>query len=132
MSRVGECELPSRNDRYLLYQTLVGVCEARVQGEMVPASSQPALPLGLSFPVRAAGCSPSDALVGRVCAYMDKCVKEAKEHTSWTEPSPAYERSVSEYVRGALTESFLSEAAPFLTAVAVCGTRQTCCQLRVS
>ena len=69
---------PSRNDEYLLYQTLLG-----------------------SFPFPADGAALA-AYADRVDAYMLKAVREAKLHTSWVNPDAAYEKSVSEFVRGLL------------------------------
>ena len=70
---------PTRNDEYLLYQTLVG--------------SLPAGPLG------------DDVLAAyaeRVEAAMLKSAREAKTVTSWISPNPAYEAALSAFVRAAL------------------------------
>ena len=71
---------PSRNDEYLLYQTLVG--------------SLPAVPLddtGLAD------------YRGRVDAAMLKSVREAKANTSWMNPNPAYETALSGFIEALLT-----------------------------
>ena len=54
---------PSRNDEYLLYQTLLGAWP-------LEPLTQPAL----------------DAFAARIHAYMHKAVREAKAHTSWINP----------------------------------------------
>jgi (1->4)-alpha-D-glucan 1-alpha-D-glucosylmutase len=35
----------------------------------------------------------------RALAYMEKATKEAKSHTSWTDPDPAYDEAVGAFVR---------------------------------
>jgi (1->4)-alpha-D-glucan 1-alpha-D-glucosylmutase len=72
---------PSRNDEYLLYQTLVG-----------------------SFPP---DC-PDDELAayrGRIEVYMVKAAREAKTRTSWLNVNEPYEVALTEFVRGLLGRS---------------------------
>jgi (1->4)-alpha-D-glucan 1-alpha-D-glucosylmutase len=40
----------------------------------------------------------------RVLAYLEKASREAKVHTTWTSPDPAYERAVADFVRGVLAD----------------------------
>jgi (1->4)-alpha-D-glucan 1-alpha-D-glucosylmutase len=66
---------PDAHEEYLLYQTLLG-----------------AWPLEpYSMPVYA-------AFIERIQAYMLKALREAKVHTSWVTPHPAYEEAVQQYV----------------------------------
>ncbi len=77
--RVGKHTAPDRNDEYLFYQTLLG--------------SWPFEPLD------------DDAFAGfreRVRAYMSKAAHEAKSHTSWLTPNPAYDQALDAYVSGVL------------------------------
>ncbi|MDC0714088.1 malto-oligosyltrehalose synthase [Stigmatella sp. ncwal1] len=67
---------PSRNDEYLLYQTLVG---AWPMGESVPAKE-------------------FEAFHHRVRDYMAKALKEAKVRTSWTSPDADYDGAVARFV----------------------------------
>jgi (1->4)-alpha-D-glucan 1-alpha-D-glucosylmutase len=71
--------VPSRNDEYLFYQTLVG-----------------AWPFG----------SPADAewkiFSERMERYMLKAIREAKEFTSWANPNPDYEDATTNFVRAVL------------------------------
>nr|WP_093522144.1 malto-oligosyltrehalose synthase [Stigmatella erecta] len=67
---------PSRNDEYLLYQTLVG---AWPMGESVSAQEFEAFHL-------------------RVRDYMAKALKEAKVRTSWTNPDADYDAAVARFV----------------------------------
>jgi (1->4)-alpha-D-glucan 1-alpha-D-glucosylmutase len=57
--------VPSRNDEYLLYQTLVG-----------------------AWPVNRE----------RTSAFMKKAVREAKLHTSWTDPDERYEEGLDRFI----------------------------------
>jgi (1->4)-alpha-D-glucan 1-alpha-D-glucosylmutase len=40
----------------------------------------------------------------RICAYMEKAVKEAKVHTSWTAPNNAYERGLADFIAAVLAD----------------------------
>jgi (1->4)-alpha-D-glucan 1-alpha-D-glucosylmutase len=85
---------PSRNDEYLLYQTLVG-----------------AWPLGPLTRARLADFTT------RIQAYMQKAVHEAKVHTSWINPNTAYDDAVRQFVAQLLDEEtnprFFREFVPF-------------------
>jgi len=73
-SRVDGEEAPSRNDEYLLYQTLVG-----------------SWPFGLD----------ADGLAAyreRIDAFMRKAVREAKQHSSWIAPNGAYEAALTQFI----------------------------------
>jgi len=86
--------LPSRNDEYLLYQTLVG-----------------------AWPPGASGVSAD--FHERIEAYMIKAVREAKRHTSWLSPNFEYETALTEFVRGVLgSRRFLADFLPFQQQVA--------------
>jgi (1->4)-alpha-D-glucan 1-alpha-D-glucosylmutase len=99
---VGERLVPSRNEEYLFYQTLVG-----------------AWPLG---PPDAAG---HPALVERMSAYMLKAVREAKVNTSWINPDEAYEAAVGRFVSAVLDPAegaaFLADLREFLATVGDAG-----------
>jgi (1->4)-alpha-D-glucan 1-alpha-D-glucosylmutase len=70
---------PSRNDEYLLYQTLLG-----------------------AWPLEPLTQNALDAFRGRIQAYMQKAVREAKAHTSWVNPQPAYEAALARFIDGLL------------------------------
>jgi (1->4)-alpha-D-glucan 1-alpha-D-glucosylmutase len=79
---VDDVPAPSRNDEYLLYQTLVG-----------------------TFPER-----PDEAALGyreRIQAYMLKAVREAKVHTSWLSPNADYENALARFVAALLDDAQL-------------------------
>jgi (1->4)-alpha-D-glucan 1-alpha-D-glucosylmutase len=69
---------PSKNDEYLLYQTLVG-----------------------SFPLQHDESS-INAYRERIEAYAVKASREAKDRTSWANPNAAYEDALVQFVRAIL------------------------------
>ncbi len=75
---VDEVLSPTRNDEYLLYQTLVGAW--RHESER----------------------AHWDQFVERIEQYMLKAVREAKEQTSWANMNVDYESAVSNFVRAIL------------------------------
>ncbi len=51
----------------------------------------------------------------RVVAFMDKAVHEAKVHTSWTDPDPAYDTALEGFVRAVLADpDFVADVEGFL------------------
>jgi (1->4)-alpha-D-glucan 1-alpha-D-glucosylmutase len=90
--------MPSRNDEYLLYQTLVGAWE-----------------------------EPADLATfrDRIAAYMEKATREAKVHTSWINPNAAYDAAMRRFVVGILdprrSSRFLADLAAFSARVAFFG-----------
>jgi (1->4)-alpha-D-glucan 1-alpha-D-glucosylmutase len=90
---------PDRNDEYLLYQTLVGAWPARDDDESLEVFTE------------------------RIRAYMQKATKEAKRHTSWVNPEPAYDEAVLQFVTKLLAPGspFLEASRPFREAIARCG-----------
>jgi len=97
---VNDTPAPSRNDEYLLYQTLVGAW---------PAESVNHPQGGKDF-------------TERIEAYMLKAIREAKESTSWINHNIEYEAAVSSFVRALLEPGaqnrFLSDFVPFQHRVA--------------
>jgi (1->4)-alpha-D-glucan 1-alpha-D-glucosylmutase len=93
---------PSKNDEYLLYQTLLG-----------------AWPLG---PLAADGRAE---FVVRIQAYMAKAAKEAKVSTSWINPNEAYDDAVRRFIERILdpvaSVRFLADFAAFREPLAVLG-----------
>jgi (1->4)-alpha-D-glucan 1-alpha-D-glucosylmutase len=74
--------VPTRNDEYLLYQTLVG-----------------------SFPVDMAGAAEMAGYRARVEQYMLKAVREAKVNTSWVNHDEEYESAVGQFVQALLSDA---------------------------
>jgi (1->4)-alpha-D-glucan 1-alpha-D-glucosylmutase len=90
--------IPSPNDEYLLYQTLVGI-----------------------WPV-SGGATPDEPFVARVQAYMLKAVREAKTQTTWTEPNEVYETGLRRFIASVLDAhgngAFLREVDSFASELA--------------
>jgi (1->4)-alpha-D-glucan 1-alpha-D-glucosylmutase len=102
--------MPDRNDEYFFYQTLVGV-----------------------WPLEAMGDEAYQEFCGRIQRYMQKAVHEAKTHTSWINPSLAYDHSVQTFIEGALERSpsnrFLEDFLPFQERIARYGLYNSLSQL---
>jgi (1->4)-alpha-D-glucan 1-alpha-D-glucosylmutase len=78
---VDEMPAPSRNDEYLLYQTLLG-----------------------SFPTGQPRGAELQAYTERIVEYMRKAGREAKSRTSWARVNEAYEQATEAFVRALLEE----------------------------
>ncbi|MBL8471820.1 MAG: malto-oligosyltrehalose synthase [Rhodocyclaceae bacterium] len=90
---------PSRNDEYLLYQTLLG-----------------------TWPQPGPGAAELAVYCERILRYMQKAVREAKQHSSWVNPDPAYETALHDFIVALLTPGrrnrFLADFVPFAEHVA--------------
>ncbi|WP_097653057.1 malto-oligosyltrehalose synthase [Candidatus Chloroploca asiatica] len=102
--------MPSRNDEYLLYQTLVGAWPFVNGGTPDPEVYR------------------GEALEGfreRIVQYMEKATREAKVHTSWVNPNANYDAAVRRFVEGVLdprrSGRFLDSLATFAERVAFFG-----------
>jgi (1->4)-alpha-D-glucan 1-alpha-D-glucosylmutase len=102
---------PTANDRYLLFQTLVGTWPN-------PAPR---------------GAKELTTYRERIAHYMEKAIKEAKQHTSWINPNEQYDEAVRRFVAGALEDvkenEFLESFAPFAQRVARLGRFNSLAQL---
>jgi (1->4)-alpha-D-glucan 1-alpha-D-glucosylmutase len=74
-SRLPEGEAPDVNEEYLLYQTLIGI-----------------------WPFEPLDGEGRGRLLERVQAYMQKALREAKVHSSWVNPNPAWENAVARFI----------------------------------
>ena len=99
---------PDRVDEYRLYQVLLGTW---------PPGEE----------------SASDEYVGRVREYMLKAVREAKVHTSWLTPNPAYEDGLTKFVDGILgpagSGKFVPAFLPFQQRIAALGVTNSLAQV---
>lgn len=94
-------EAPTRNDEYLLYQTLVG-----------------------AWPFHASQQELQTGFCKRITDYMLKAVREAKDSTSWSNPNTEYEEAIANFVDHILksnNEKFLQEFLPLQSRVAQLG-----------
>jgi len=94
----GQCA-PTRNDEYLLYQTLAGM-----------------------WPFESLDDARWKEFTERIEQYMLKAAREAKEHTSWANTNVEYEGAISAFVRAVLNQSpenrFLAEFEEFQRGIA--------------
>jgi (1->4)-alpha-D-glucan 1-alpha-D-glucosylmutase len=96
--------LPSRNDEYFLYQSLLGCWPVGADGEPLPAD---------------------EAFIERVRAFVIKAAHEAKLHTSWIHPNTDYEELLlaftEELLRGRFAARFREIFFPVVRACARAG-----------
>ncbi|MCC6493433.1 MAG: malto-oligosyltrehalose synthase [Pirellulales bacterium] len=93
--------IPDANEEYLLYQSLVGV-----------------------WPLEPLDDRNREELIGRIAAYMEKALREAKRHTSWVNPSEDYEAAVLDFVRKILSPeaaAFQTDLSQFVAGIADAG-----------
>src|SRR5262249_37901649 len=109
-------DAPDRNDEDLLYQTLIGAWpigagvrsqgsgarsqESGVRSQDTRLERKQAVSLLTSdrCPVTPDSCLLTPGFVERICQYMEKAVREAKVHSSWINPDPAYDDAVRRFV----------------------------------
>jgi (1->4)-alpha-D-glucan 1-alpha-D-glucosylmutase len=93
---------PTRNDEYLLYQTLIG-----------------------TWPFQPPRGAERTHYIERMQQYMLKATREAKVNTSWINPREAYEQATRRFIAAVLADSpknhFLADFEPFARSVADCG-----------
>ena len=91
-------DAPSRNDEYLLYQTLIG-----------------------TWPLNSPDDEALAAYRERIDAYMIKALREGKEHSSWIQVNTEYEGAVSGFVRALLAPGdknlFLADFVPLVQTI---------------
>ncbi len=91
---------PDSNTEYLLYQTLIG-----------------------TWPLAGAAAAAEAEYVGRIQAYMEKASREAKLHTSWINPDPAFDDALRTFVTNLLTpgNAFLQDIDRFSMGITTAG-----------
>ncbi|OHB67514.1 MAG: malto-oligosyltrehalose synthase [Planctomycetes bacterium RBG_13_62_9] len=90
--RYGDIRAPSRNDEYLLYQTLIGTMPVDVETQDFASLRQ------------------------RIKDFMTKAVREAKTYSNWVEPNAQYEGACATYVDRILDRSPENNFWPDFTA----------------
>ena len=92
--RIDEQPVPSRNEEYLIYQTLLG-----------------------AWPMDPLSDETHALFLARIQAYMVKALREAKVTSSWLNPDEAYEEAVLTFLERILsptpTNAFLEDFLPF-------------------
>jgi (1->4)-alpha-D-glucan 1-alpha-D-glucosylmutase len=105
--RVDGESAPDANDEYLIYQTLLGSWPARLTGEIRPDPHFFA------------------AYRQRLRNFAVKAIREAKFHSSWTRPNPAYEEAAAQFIDRILDPGigavFLADFVPFQARIAAAG-----------
>lgn len=93
---------PSRNDEYLLYQTLLG-----------------------TWPFEAPRGEALATYIGRIQQYMTKALREAKVRSSWVAPNEAYERATHDFIAAILSDepasAFRTDFEPFAARISRLG-----------
>lgn len=101
---------PSRNDEYLIYQTLIG-----------------------TWPPEALSPECAANYVERLEAYMVKAMREAKLFSSWLNPNLAYERATSDFLRKLVIpedeDEFIRDFLDFLAGVSRAGLHNSLAQV---
>ena len=94
--------VPSANEEYFLYQTLLGAWPLNPMDDAMHAD-----------------------FVGRIHFYMEKALREAKVNTSWINPNTEYEAAFHSFLDAILDRSagklFLDQFAPFQARIAKAG-----------
>ena len=80
---------PDANEEYVLYQTLIG-----------------------AWPVEPGDDAEYAVFTERIQAYMFKALREAKVHTSWVNPNPAYDAAMRRFVAAILDRTERPRPAP--------------------
>ncbi|BDG03882.1 malto-oligosyltrehalose synthase [Anaeromyxobacter oryzae] len=111
LTRIEGRTAPDRRDEWLVYQTLLGTWP---DGGLAPGS--PAL----------------EAYEARIHAYVEKALREAKVHTSWTNPDAEYEQGVHRFVQRVLASPpFVAELAALAARLARAGRVSSLAQVAV-
>ena len=103
--------VPDANEEVLIYQTLVG-----------------------TWPVAALTEKTRTPYVDRIVAYLDKALREAKLHTSWTAPYEEYDQAIGAFVRDILSDlklPFVRDLDEFVHSIANAGFTNSLSQLLV-
>ncbi|MCP5229497.1 malto-oligosyltrehalose synthase [Accumulibacter sp.] len=105
-------DAPSRNDEYLLYQTLIGTWPLTPPDDEALADYR-----------------------SRIDAYMIKALREGKEHSSWVQVNADYEGAVSDFVQALLAPGeknlFLADFVPMVQTIAHHGLINALAQLLI-
>jgi (1->4)-alpha-D-glucan 1-alpha-D-glucosylmutase len=109
LSDLEDDSVPSANDEYLIYQTLVG-----------------------TWPLERITEAELEEYRDRILQYLEKALREAKVHTSWMNQSEAYESGVRNFITGILSRDnpgFAAELSAFVAQIANAGFVNSLAQL---
>ncbi len=117
---------PDPNEEYFLYQTLLGAWPLPPEHK----SDRPFIERVASSLLKTLPFHPEDEpepafFIRRIKEYMVKAIREAKIHSSWINPDPAYEEAVLHFIDGLLSPSpenaFLKDFETFQKKIAYWG-----------
>ncbi len=103
--------VPDANEEHLIYQTLVG-----------------------TWPLEKLSEKERGRYVERIVKYVDKALREAKLHTTWTNPYEEYDQAVAGYIRTILSDAnlpFVRDVDDFVRGIADAGFTNSLAQLLV-
>jgi (1->4)-alpha-D-glucan 1-alpha-D-glucosylmutase len=103
--------VPDANEEDLIYQTLVG-----------------------TWPLVPPGAKAREQYIDRIVHYLEKALREAKLHTSWTNPNEEYDHAVAGFVRNILADRqspFVSDLDAFVRSIADAGFVNSLAQLLI-
>jgi (1->4)-alpha-D-glucan 1-alpha-D-glucosylmutase len=110
-SVIDDQSYPSRNEEYLLYQTLLG-----------------------TWPLEPMTGAQQDEYRARIVSYMHKAMREAKVYTSWINPSERHEEAMTRFVEAVLApdnRAFRQDFLQLHNLVARCGVYNSLAQLAI-
>ena len=107
-TRIGRKLFPSKNDEYLLYESVMAALSIRDSS------------------------SPEREFASRIIGFMRKAANEEKRETDWVDPNPQYDRALQEFTWKVLdrqNRKFLKEIKPLLERVEMYGMYNSLSQL---
>jgi (1->4)-alpha-D-glucan 1-alpha-D-glucosylmutase len=130
-------ELPKQwKDHVLRWKKLNRAAKTKIDGELVPGPNEEYLlyqTLLGAWPLEHMNEEDYARFAERIQAYMNKAVREAKEHTSWISPDLQYEEAVRQFVASLLDRSqpnaFLEDFLSFEEEIAQYGLYNSMSQL---
>lgn len=105
--------VPDRNEEYLLYQSLIG-----------------ALPFFEEGDLNHDGFEDYNSFISRAKGYLVKALREAKTHSDWQDPNPAYEEAFTAFFQDIMEPSndFFEDLRSFQRDVALYGIQNSLSQ----
>jgi (1->4)-alpha-D-glucan 1-alpha-D-glucosylmutase len=98
----GEMQVPSLNEEYLIYQTVVGTWPRRIEND-----------------------EDRRSYLARIISHAEKALREAKINTSWSMPAAEYEDAVRGFITDLfnpqISTGFLASLAAFVAKIADSG-----------
>lgn len=109
------------------WQGMNAAARAELDGEAAPDANEEALiyqSLVGTWPLAPQNAEARGQYVERIVQYLDKALREAKLHTSWTNPHEEYDQAVANFVRTILADPqlpFVREVDEFARSISDAG-----------